>query len=219
VRGGVYAYDTDAARRARVAPLGQGYLVVRSRLRITRDGGQSLLAVQDPTTATRLAPVVANAAVAPEDPATSWPSPSPSPPTFQTATASLHDGWGEAPKARSPPPSAGQTFGWSSSSRPEQPATTVSGLTSSLGRMHLKPMTPHVPSQFRALVQFLRERHQAGFERSLLSAIGAHRAQNMHLYPKEYTKMGTFISAASDAGLVRTSALTGGPVWVELIVD
>jgi hypothetical protein len=30
-----------------VAPIGQGYLVVRSRLRITQDGGQSLLAIQE----------------------------------------------------------------------------------------------------------------------------------------------------------------------------
>jgi hypothetical protein len=30
-----------------VAPIGQGYLIVRSRLRITQDGGQSLLAIQE----------------------------------------------------------------------------------------------------------------------------------------------------------------------------
>jgi hypothetical protein len=35
-------------------PLGQGYLVVRSRLRVTLDGGHSLLAVQDSHHATRL---------------------------------------------------------------------------------------------------------------------------------------------------------------------
>jgi hypothetical protein len=35
-------------------PLGRGYLVVRSRLRVTRDGGHSLLAIQDPHHATRL---------------------------------------------------------------------------------------------------------------------------------------------------------------------
>jgi hypothetical protein len=39
-----------------VAPglLGQGYIIVRSRLRVTLDGGHSLLAVQDPNHSTRL---------------------------------------------------------------------------------------------------------------------------------------------------------------------
>ncbi|GJE88159.1 hypothetical protein PsYK624_042420 [Phanerochaete sordida] len=37
-----------------VAPLVQGYLLVRSRQRVTRDGGHSILAVQDPESTTRL---------------------------------------------------------------------------------------------------------------------------------------------------------------------
>lgn len=37
-----------------VIPLGLGYFVVRSRYRVTRDGGHSLLAVDDPTLTTRL---------------------------------------------------------------------------------------------------------------------------------------------------------------------
>ncbi|EKM56167.1 uncharacterized protein PHACADRAFT_184852 [Phanerochaete carnosa HHB-10118-sp] len=37
-----------------VAPLSQGYLHVQSRLRVTRDGGQSILAVSDPESTTRL---------------------------------------------------------------------------------------------------------------------------------------------------------------------
>ena len=37
-----------------VAPLGQGYLLVQSRLRVTRDGGHSILAVDDPKNTTRL---------------------------------------------------------------------------------------------------------------------------------------------------------------------
>ena len=45
-----------------VMPLGQGYLLVRSRLRVSRDGGHSILAVNDPSVTTRfgrvpLAPV------------------------------------------------------------------------------------------------------------------------------------------------------------------
>ncbi len=40
-----------------VAPLGQGYLLVRSRFRVTRDGGHSILAVSDPDSTTRIRPV------------------------------------------------------------------------------------------------------------------------------------------------------------------
>jgi hypothetical protein len=42
---------------ASVAPFGQGYLLVQSRLRVTRDGGHSILAVRDPKSTTRLDPV------------------------------------------------------------------------------------------------------------------------------------------------------------------
>ena len=42
---------------ASVSPLGQGFLFVRSRARVTVDGGHSLLAIRDPATTTRLGPV------------------------------------------------------------------------------------------------------------------------------------------------------------------
>jgi hypothetical protein len=48
------ADEDDAKPCSVVSTLGQGYLVVRSRLRVTRDGGHSLLAVQDPHHSTRL---------------------------------------------------------------------------------------------------------------------------------------------------------------------
>jgi hypothetical protein len=85
--------------------------------------------------------------------------------------------------------------------------------------MHLTPKAARVPPQFRALVQFLREQRAAGYKRTLLSHVGGHRAQNTHLYPTEYPKLGVLVAAAQDAGLVRTSALTEGPVWVKLLVD
>lgn len=37
-----------------VAPIGQGYFQIQSRLRVTRDGGHSILAVPDPDSSTRL---------------------------------------------------------------------------------------------------------------------------------------------------------------------
>jgi hypothetical protein len=52
-------WDEDAGSLIPI-PLGRGYLVVRSRLRVTRDGGHSLLAVQDSHHATRLGRVAAS---------------------------------------------------------------------------------------------------------------------------------------------------------------
>lgn len=46
--------EGETSLSGRVVPLGQGFLVVHSRLRITRDGGHSLLAVRDPEITTRL---------------------------------------------------------------------------------------------------------------------------------------------------------------------
>ncbi|GJE88158.1 hypothetical protein PsYK624_042410 [Phanerochaete sordida] len=63
VRGGLGARASDAGSSdsgvglddaGAVAPLAQGYLVVQSRLRVTRDGGHSILAVCDPEGTTRL---------------------------------------------------------------------------------------------------------------------------------------------------------------------
>lgn len=55
---GVGSSDSDSI--GAVAPIGQGYLHVQSRLRVTRDGGHSILAVNDPTDTTRLGRVPGN---------------------------------------------------------------------------------------------------------------------------------------------------------------
>jgi hypothetical protein len=47
--------DSSALASRLVAPLGQGYLVVRSRLRVTHDGGHSILAMQAPYVNPRVA--------------------------------------------------------------------------------------------------------------------------------------------------------------------
>ncbi|GJE88163.1 hypothetical protein PsYK624_042460 [Phanerochaete sordida] len=59
-----------------VAPLAQGYLHVQSRLRVTRDGGHSILAVSDPEGTTRVGRVPGKAQPAPAaaaaDPNVGW---------------------------------------------------------------------------------------------------------------------------------------------------
>jgi hypothetical protein len=61
---GLCVKSSDEKDESRVSTLGQGYLTVRSRLRVTRDGGHSLLAVQDAQHATRLGRVHAVAPTA-----------------------------------------------------------------------------------------------------------------------------------------------------------
>lgn len=51
--------DSSSTGRKVVAPFGQGYLVVQSRQRITRDGGHSFLAARDEDTHTRFGRVAA----------------------------------------------------------------------------------------------------------------------------------------------------------------
>jgi hypothetical protein len=51
---GLYVKSSDEKPEPQVSSLGQGYLTVRSRLRVTRDGGHSLLAVQDTQHSTQL---------------------------------------------------------------------------------------------------------------------------------------------------------------------
>lgn len=71
---GQHDLDATPPTAASVAPLGEGYFVVRSRLRLTRDGGQSLLAVDAAEGSGRIRPVVAREAPQPtayqQDPVT-----------------------------------------------------------------------------------------------------------------------------------------------------
>lgn len=55
----VKSIDADPSSPMTVAPFGQGYLLVHSRQRITRDGGHSFLAVRDEATHTRIGRVAA----------------------------------------------------------------------------------------------------------------------------------------------------------------
>jgi hypothetical protein len=61
---GLCVKSSDENCQPRVSPLGQGYLTVRSRLRVTRDGGHSLLAVQDAQRTMRLGRVYTAASAA-----------------------------------------------------------------------------------------------------------------------------------------------------------
>lgn len=77
--------DSDDA--GEVGVIGQGYLHVQSRLRVTRDGGHSILAVQDPAHTTRLARV-------PRRDEKGW--------NAETAAAAESAGGTSAPSGRSP---------------------------------------------------------------------------------------------------------------------
>ncbi|EKM56159.1 uncharacterized protein PHACADRAFT_209647 [Phanerochaete carnosa HHB-10118-sp] len=82
-----------------VMPFGQGYLLVQSRLRVTRDGGHSILAVPDPASTTRVQrsakaaeDTVPDEAVwgAPSSSVADWSVPEPAAPSAAPAMAS---GW------------------------------------------------------------------------------------------------------------------------------
>ncbi|EIN04825.1 hypothetical protein PUNSTDRAFT_138025 [Punctularia strigosozonata HHB-11173 SS5] len=59
--GSIDGPDKAIGPLKQIAPLGPGYLHVRSRLRITRDGGHSMLAVRDSVLNTRIGPIASQA--------------------------------------------------------------------------------------------------------------------------------------------------------------
>ena len=99
-----------------VAPFGQGYLLVQSRQRVTRDGGHSILAVSDPANTTRVGRGAKTEPVENTMPdVTGWGSSSSSAADWSAPEPS--SSWGRQPPAASFPPAlprralAGQTRG------------------------------------------------------------------------------------------------------------
>lgn len=203
--------DFEDLEPRRVAALGQGYLLVRSRLRITCDGGQSLLAVADDRTPTRLGPVIVDHSSAGTVPTA----------TFVQSTIPPTSGISQ---------STGQPTTAASSLAPESRATSPASSTSSativepisVGSSELhKPgpvaatqttkQAPSVPAQFVALIAYLREQRRAGTTRVSWSVIGQRRRKNNALYSG---KLANAMEAARAAGLVKLGHTGGG--WAEV---
>jgi hypothetical protein len=140
--------------RERIATFGQGCLLVRSRMRITRDGGHSLLAVSDPNLNTRLGRV-----------STSPPADNGWSRSRTTTESTLINGDTELDDSVSPPVEAKQ-------------APTFHPAPAPL----LRPMKD-IPPRYRSLISVLRNSRDTGYSNVKWSYLGAQRKMHTDLYP------------------------------------
>jgi hypothetical protein len=227
------AWTETAPARARVAPLGRGYLVVRSRLRITRDGGQSLLAVRDEASTTRIAPV-APVVVSP------WsvpPDPTPATPAAP-ASAVLPISAG-APAAAAPavPVTPVATPAQTTPAVPAVPVVPVvqraaevasqgaharaQSAQSTSSAATLVQAVPMLPAHFDTVMAVLREHKARGVNRLSLCDLGqlrgkARKTKPLRAWPEG--EMKKLAKAAQDAGFVRCGWSAKSKDWVELAV-
>jgi hypothetical protein len=223
-----------------VAPIGQGYLLVRSRLRITCDGGQSLLAVdaaeQGNSSHSRMS-TSSTATLHSMDVSSSQTSSASVKACAQPATPA-----GTAPSATgissSPPSTSGRL-------PPSVPTSTVTAAvaTTSIRPSTLKPASvggggsttrnanvrgapaarapaPLSKSQqkFAGMVAFLRTEQQRGCTRVLLSAIESHRAKNAGLYAQLPKESQHFVQSAKDLKVVTVGGKKSKQ-WLELALS
>jgi hypothetical protein len=197
---------SDENHEPRVSSLGQGYLTVRSRLRVTRDGGHSLLAVQDAQHSTRLGRVQASATVS-SDPFSSHNGPSlrDLPPAHAVQTNSHHHVDTNAFR-----PVAGPTFPTDAADAaggPLHESTLSASQTSATpsGHVHvpsLNPISvhPEVHAQFIPLLEIMRSRRELGMTIVSFDDLGtSFKDRNIYLTPR---KIQVLARRAVAAGLV-----------------
>lgn len=183
-----------------VAALGQGYLVVRSRPRVTRDGGQSLLAVVNEHASSRLRPVSTgtNSDSGVSDVGSRATSP---------GEASSSVGLSNRDQAPAPPvisiPIATQTPPPPAAAAPAPPAPVN---PAPVPTHVVPPPAPTnapraVPLPYAGLVTYLRQQRRAGFPWVSFSDVGKHRSE----HPASYRtgKLVKFLEEAQAAGVVR----------------
>jgi hypothetical protein len=218
-----------------VAPIGQGYLIVRSRLRITQDGGQSLLAI--PEDSADMMPSAASAtsrstsALSSQSPsgpmstnssvfssqASSSPVQVPSVPTSQDVKNDdrpLSPSGHRSSFLRTTSNTAPQAFTVPKESS-ENYAVSAAQPSAFAQGTELAPTSSGTPMNHSALLAFLGSQHAAGTARVPWSVVGEHRSKNISSYSQAPTTLGTILASAEADGDV----VTGGQapnLWVKL---
>jgi hypothetical protein len=189
-------------------PIGQGYFLVRSRLRITQDGGQSLLAVRDNT-----GPIEEGGG-----PNRSYPS----------STASLSSGSLQVTPNVSPLPSDYSVVGHATSHMTAfqgsyaSPALSSSPSSSNLSVNNATPNLMNVPSKasYTRLSEFLREHHRAGIARVIWGTIGVDRRTHPSRYPSFPLKLKALLQQAeADGVVVLGDQDKPGHEWASSLID
>jgi hypothetical protein len=179
-----------------VIPLGQDHLIVRSRLRVTQDGGQSLMATQ--------------------------PSPKHTPPsgTASHVLPSLSKvSLSPSTKMKAPNRQVTKIDVGKHKVAP-QPLTMArcAGAKRSSGSVKSPTAVPpqSYDQRLTGLVGFLRQRLLAGERQVTWSSIGTHRSQNVSSYPSTPSKLKSLITLATEAGVVDCGTIGTKERWVKL---
>jgi hypothetical protein len=193
-----------------VAPIGQGYFLVRSRLRITQDGGQSLLAVRDEVLAAE-----EECKSDQREPSylrsSSADSPEPS-----IGSSSPFSGRSESLGAHSP--TSGATSLEEIPAPPSKvPPTSYATVTPQVS----EPITNIDPgSQYARLLFFLGEQHYAGITQVLWAHIGEDRRKHPLLYPLQPMKLRSLLQQAKADGVVELGeGGKPGNEWARSLVE
>lgn len=208
-----HANDGDQAT-VNVAPLGHGYLLVRSRLRVTQDGGRSLLAVpEQPVQSLQSPPIFPAASPTPKVALSSDLSELQSHSSHLLRTTSHHerlngfephlDGNSDPlAKYRKPPHPSATSDVYAESSQPEAISSSFCLPTLAANR-HI-PETVSLPgtTPFARLLSFLEEQCRAGCPRARWTAIGADRGIHPSLYPSLSLRLKALLQQAESDGLV-----------------
>ncbi|KAI0314555.1 hypothetical protein OF83DRAFT_1136202 [Amylostereum chailletii] len=217
---------TVARVQGGVAPFGQGYLLVKSRLRVTRDGGHSLLAVRDSAITTRLdrvqAQVLSPQATQPSAGAIERSQAVPPKPSTGTKLTSAGSTSSALPRARNTPSDgrpplqpvqkSGQIGLVSSKSVPHPAKTKAHGSQPAVGVSSQK-------SLYEPLLRHLRKQAAAGEVRVTFKATRTHfLREEPEAYGIKKSRLNHLFETAATMGLVRRGG-EGKDRWMELVVS
>ena len=184
--------DDDTVKSGPLAPFGQGYLLVHSRLRVTRDGGHSLLAVRDSSKTTRLNRVMGVSA--PPSGERSFES-MPSAAASYTAPISV-------PRPVPAPASAFPAFGANA-----RASAFPFGVNTAFSGPSVPPQqsatTRHVPAEFSSLVLHMVEMQAFGPKWIGRKIVRDHLVLNAPQYNHKKGRIALIIAQAVKLGILR----------------
>jgi hypothetical protein len=219
---------SESSKAANVAPLGQGYLLVRSRLRITQDGGQSLLAVPDrPSAPLQSRPASLTAFLTSQSGSATNVSEVPSvdislPSTSSCEEQNYHSADHNLREGNAPHP-----FDMTQALPHSPPIVDIRPLVSRQGNFRTTSNPPVPPgglisdaksfpdvSQYARLLSFLGEQHRAGVPQVKWTTIGVDRSTYPSLYPAQPPRLKAFLQQAeADSILELGNADRPGHEW------
>lgn len=178
-----------------VGPLGQGYFIVRSRARVTRDGGQSLLAVDDDEGGGRLKKVSGRT--------TTSTVPTGRAPTAINGHAARGIDVGSSSTTTTAPPVQVPTVAQPSVPPPQGPPTAASAPATSSVAVNGTPQCIDMTGRFKRFAPFVRFISQYGSAGVKIVKIQQHFLERSpELYGRKLNKFKALAAEATSYGIL-----------------